>query len=89
MQLKLTAWTAGFDGEPAYDTVRRIAERSVWPGLDSSEEQPSNVVTVDRPMLLQRFPTSFFQFRELIPRLADKYRMIARIFRNGRPFRMG
>jgi pimeloyl-ACP methyl ester carboxylesterase len=33
----------------------------------------------DRPvvLLLHGFPTSSFQFRELIPRLADKYRVIA------------
>jgi pimeloyl-ACP methyl ester carboxylesterase len=35
--------------------------------------------SADRPvvLLLHGFPTSSFQFRELIPRLADKYRVIA------------
>src|SRR5215813_1306966 len=35
--------------------------------------------TADRPvvMLLHGFPTSSFQFRELMPRLADRYRVIA------------
>ena len=28
-------------------------------------------------LLLQGFPTSSFQYRELIPRLADRYRVIA------------
>ena len=33
----------------------------------------------DRPvvLLLHGFPTSSFQYRELIPRLADRYRVIA------------
>src|SRR5580698_8014547 len=35
--------------------------------------------SADRPvvLLLHGFPTSSFQFRELIPRLADRYRVIA------------
>src|SRR5438876_4129347 len=35
--------------------------------------------TADAPviLLLHGFPTSSFQYRELIPRLADKYRVIA------------
>jgi hypothetical protein len=31
----------------------------------------------DAPVLLHGFPTSSFQYRELIPRLADRYRVIA------------
>ena len=38
------------------------------------EAGPANAPVV---LLLHGFPTSSFQYRELIPRLADKYRVIA------------
>ncbi len=38
------------------------------------EAGPANAPLV---LLLHGFPTSSFQFRELMPRLADKYRVIA------------
>src|SRR5579862_7274158 len=38
------------------------------------EAGPSDAPVV---LLLHGFPTSSFQFRELIPRLADRYRVIA------------
>lgn len=38
------------------------------------EAGPANASVV---LLLHGFPTSSFQYRELIPRLADRYRVIA------------
>jgi pimeloyl-ACP methyl ester carboxylesterase len=38
------------------------------------EAGPANAPVV---LLLHGFPTSSFQYRELIPRLADRYRVIA------------
>ena len=53
-------------------TVRRIEADGV--SIFYREAGPADAPVV---LLLHGFPTSSFQYRELIPRLADKYRVIA------------
>ena len=55
-------------------SIRRVNADGVT--IFYREAGPANAPTV---LLLHGFPTSSFQFRELIPSLADRYRVIARI----------
>src|SRR6201993_4352105 len=55
-----------------HTSVRRVNADGVT--IFYREAGPANAPVV---LLLHGFPTSSFQFRELIPRLADRYRVIA------------
>ncbi len=74
-----------FSSVKATDTKRTISEMP-WPKTSIHRVQADGVTVfyreagpVDAPvvLLLHGFPTSSFQYRELIPRLADRYRVIA------------
>jgi pimeloyl-ACP methyl ester carboxylesterase len=65
---------------------KRMAERTLVPHTSIHRIEADGVTVfyreagpVDAPvvLLLHGFPTSSFQYRELIPRLADRYRVIA------------
>jgi pimeloyl-ACP methyl ester carboxylesterase len=60
------------DGVVPRTFIRRVEADGV--NVFYREAGPANAPVV---LLLHGFPTSSFQFRELIPRLADKYRVIA------------
>src|SRR5580692_9831159 len=60
------------DGVVPRTFIRRVEADGV--NVFYREAGPANAPVV---LLLHRFPTSSFQYRELIPRLADKYRVIA------------
>jgi pimeloyl-ACP methyl ester carboxylesterase len=55
-----------------HTSIRRVSADGVT--VFYREAGPANTPVV---LLLHGFPTSSFQFRELIPRLADRYRVIA------------
>jgi len=55
-----------------HTSIRRVNADGVT--IFYREAGPANAPVV---LLLHGFPTSSFQFRELIPRLADRYRVIA------------
>jgi pimeloyl-ACP methyl ester carboxylesterase len=59
-------------GERSYPTSRRVEADGLSVFYREAGPQDGPVV-----LLLHGFPTSSFQFRELIPRLADRYRLIA------------
>lgn len=63
---------AGSQPEVPVTSVRRVEAAGV--NVFYREAGPANAPVV---LLLHGFPTSSFQYRELIPRLADKYRVIA------------
>jgi pimeloyl-ACP methyl ester carboxylesterase len=55
-----------------HTSIRRVNADGVT--IFYREAGPANAPVV---LLLHGFPTSSFQFRELIPSLADRYRVIA------------
>src|SRR5579863_9546445 len=61
----------GHDSVPL-TTIRRVEADGVQVFYRAAGDPSAPVV-----LLLHGFPTSSFMFRELIPRLADKYRVIA------------
>jgi pimeloyl-ACP methyl ester carboxylesterase len=67
-----TAVTTKRDPEVPVTVVRRVQADGVH--VFYREAGPANAPVI---LLLHGFPTSSFQYRELIPRLADKYRVIA------------
>src|SRR5262249_53556912 len=74
------------DAPSRYTIGKRAPMTIAWPRT-STHRVAADGITVfyreagpeDAPvfLLLHGFPTSSFQFRELIPRLADRYRVIA------------
>jgi pimeloyl-ACP methyl ester carboxylesterase len=59
---------------PTYHSPPFIAFRGTAQPSSTAKRGPADAPVV---LLLHGFPTSSFQYRELIPRLADTYRVIA------------
>ncbi|MGB6898111.1 MAG: alpha/beta hydrolase [Candidatus Acidiferrum sp.] len=64
--------TDAYQNELPYTSVRRIQADGI--NVFYREAGPANAPVV---LLLHGYPASSFQYRELIPRLADRYRVIA------------